>query len=360
MSARKSSGGWGSRLAGSWLSRWRRRRWAVGALALAAGTATALVAVAQAPGDRVVVRVKDEAITVAQVERQVARVPVFQLQMLGKTDDLVRDAFLQQLIDVELYVQAALEEKLDERPDVQDRIRDVLKAAVIADITKEAMDAAKVSDEAIQAYYDQHKDSYQSKHRIKLWHIVVKTKAEAEHIIKLTQTDPDYQKDPIAGWEKLARERSLDKSTAMRGGELGFVEADGSTAQNEISVNPAFFKAALEVKNGEVVPEPVEDGQFWVVVQRRGSHQTPERSLASERITIRTKLAKQQVRARAQELLDGLRDQYVSDRVDQRIDEVVITGDGDVEPRRRPGTLRRRSHSAAKPPQPSGPPGRLR
>ncbi|MBW2458869.1 MAG: peptidyl-prolyl cis-trans isomerase [Deltaproteobacteria bacterium] len=329
-------------------------------MALAAGTGIALVALAQAPGDRVVVRVKDEAITVAQVERQLARVPVFQLQMLGGTDGQVRDVFIQQVIDVELYVQAALEDKLDGRQDVQDRIRDVLKAAVISDITKEAMEAGKVTDEAVQAYYDERKGNYQSKQRIKLWQIVVKEKAEAEHIIKLTQTDPDYQKDPAAGWEKLARERSLDKSTSMRSGDLGFVEADGTTAHTDVAVSPAFFKVAQDVNNGEVVPEPVKDGEFWVVLQRRGSHRTPERSLASETTAIRTKLAKQQVRARAQELLDGLRDQYVSERLDKRVDEVVINSQGDVEPRRRPGTLRRRSHAAAKPPQPSGPPGRLR
>jgi len=327
---------------------------------MAAVTGAGLVALAQAPGDRVVARVKDQTITQAEVERQLGRVPLFQLGMLGDTDDQVRQAFLQQLIDVELYVQAARSEKLDERQDVQDRIRDVLKGAVIADITKEAAAAAEVSEEAIAAYYEQHKDSYQSELRIKLWHIVVKERTEAEHIIKLTQTDGDYQKDPAKGWEKLARERSLDKSTSMRGGDLGFVRADGTTAHRDVAVNPALFKAAQGVNNGEVVPEPVKDGEFWVVVQRRGSHRTPERSLASERTNIRTKLAKQQMRARAQELLDELRKKYVSDLVEKRVDEVVINDQGDVEPRRRPGTLRRRHHPAAKPPQPDGLPGRLR
>ncbi len=305
-------------------------------------------------------RIGDSAITVGQIEKQLSRVPSFQLRMLGATDARVQAAFVDQLIDVELFVQGALHDKLDQRSDVRDRIREVLRGAVIADISREAMQAATVSDEAIQAYYDKHRSRYQSQERLKLWQIVVKERAEAEHIIKLIGSDAEYLKDPTAGWEKLARERSLDKSTSMRKGALGFVKADGSTAHKDVSVSPALFKAALEVKNGEVVPQPVKDGHFWIVLQRRGSHVTPERTLASEASTIRTKLSKTQVRQRAEELLGRLRDDYVSELLESRIDEVEVNGQGDVEPRRRPGTLRRRHHPAAKTPRPSGLPGHLR
>ncbi len=324
------------------------------------GTGVAVVALAQAPADRLVVRIGDTAITAGQIERQLARVPLFQLRMLGETDVEIRAAFVQQLIDVELFVQGALEDKLDQRSDVRDRIREVLRGAIVADISKEATKAATVSDEAIRAYYDEHQNHYKSQHRIKLWQIVVKERAEAEHILKLIGSDPEFQKDPTAGWEKLARERSLDKSTSMRSGDLGFINADGSTAHKDVRVSPALFKAALEVKNGEVVPKPVKDGDFWVVLQRRGSHKTPERSLASETATIRTKLAKKQVRQRAEELLDQLRNDYVSELLEKRVDEIEVTVQGDVESRRRPGTLHRRRHPAANTPRPNGPPGRLR
>jgi peptidyl-prolyl cis-trans isomerase C len=361
MGAQELSWGKWAMQARSRFSRWRGHRlWLATALGLAMGTGVAVMAVAQAPGDRAVVRVSDTVITAAQIQQQLTRVPVFQLRMLGETDGEIRSAFANQLIDVELYVQGALEDKLDQRSDVRDRIRDVLRGAVIADITKEAMEAAAVSDEAIKAYYDEHRERYEPQKRIKLWHIVVKERAEAEHILKLIDSDPEYQKDPTAGWEKLARERSLDKSTSMRNGELGFVKADGKTAHKDVTVSPALFKAALAVKNGEVVPRPLKDGDFWVVLQRRGSHVTPERTLASETSTIRAKLAKKQVRVRAEELLNRLRGEYVSELMEKRIDEIVVNVQGDVEPRRRPGTLRRRSHPAAKPPSPSGPPGRLR
>ena len=54
-------------------------------------------------------------------------------------------------------------------------------------------------------------------------------------------------------WNELARDESVDKTTSMRGGNLGFVAPDGSTTDPNLKVDPALYAAAEKVKDSELV-----------------------------------------------------------------------------------------------------------
>jgi len=318
------------------------------------------VAHAQTDADRPVATVGESKITVAQVQKSIGRVPLFQLKNLGDSSAAVKRTFVEQLTKRELLVQGALDAKLDERVDVRDRIRTVLTSALLNELRGEAIKAGDVSDQEVAKYYADNKARYTSALRIKIWQIVVGTQAEAQALLDFIAKDAEYAKDPIAGWDKLAREKSLDKSTAMRKGNLGFVQADGQTAHKDLRVPKELFEAAAKLQDGELLSEPLGVAGRWVVLQRRGSHQTPERTLQSEAATIRSLLAKQKVQARTKELLEGLRQQYVKDKRAAAVDQIDIDYDGEISPKNRPGTLKRRGHPAAGKNRPAGQPGHLR
>lgn len=320
--------------------------------------AVAAAALAQAPAGKPVAKVGSSIIALDEARDRLRDVPSFQLRTLGDSPNAIRQAFLQQLISMELVIQGARADKLDERQDVREKILVRLKDALLENVRRE-VESEEISADAVKAYYEQNKEQYAPQTRLKLWRIVVKTKAEAEQILQIIKDDPEYQKDPLAGWEKLASERSIDRTTAMRRGNLGFVQANGTTPQQDVSVNPALFKAALAVEDGQVVPQPIEDEGAWVVLQRRGSHVTPERPLETERGTIISMLAKQRVRERVDALLDGLRKKYVSDVNPQLLEQLDISREGDITPRSRPGALPRKAHPAAAA-KPEGIPGEFR
>jgi peptidyl-prolyl cis-trans isomerase C len=307
--------------------------------------------------DSVVATAGDARLTLREVEKRVAQVPLFQLRTLGQTPDDIRRAFVDELVGMELVVQGARADGLAKRPDVAERIRSVLKSALLSDLRDEAVKRGQVSDAEVRAYYEQNRERYQPQLRLKLWQIVVATRQDAERVLALIKDDAEYKKDPIAGWDKLCRERSLDKTTSMRKGDLGFVHPDGSTAQKDVTVSPVLFTAASKVANGEVVPEPVAVAGQWVVLQRRGSHQTPERSLEAESANIRNVLAKEKVQATLRQLLDELRRTRVNELHEDRVDLVAIDTDGSMRASPRPGSLRR---PAAASPRPTGEPGALR
>ncbi|WP_437735933.1 peptidyl-prolyl cis-trans isomerase [Sorangium sp. So ce1335] len=321
------------------------------AVACAASTGLSLRAEAQpaAAGDAVVARVGDKVITAAEVERRIAQIPPFQLQSFGRTPDEIRKNFVSQVLVRELLLaQGAAAQKLTERADVQDRIRGVLRAALLQRIQAEAAASSPVTDEEVRAYYEANRDRFSAPPMVALWRVLVATREEAEAILAELKKDPSPQR-----FKDIAREKSLDKATHLRGGDLGFVAPDGSTSEPGLKLAPELLEAAARVKDGELVPEPVPEGDRFAVLWRRQSRRPVSRSLEQEAPSIRQILAHGKAEAQVKQLLERLRAQDVSGHAPELVDLVDITSTGDLQPLRRPGTLASSRRPGAPPPSPA-------
>lgn len=306
------------------------------AAATAASTGLSLRAEAQpAAADAVVARVGDKVITAAEVERRIAQIPPFQLQSFGRTPDEIRRSFVSQVLVRELLLaQGAAAQRLTERADVQDRIRGVLRAALLQRIQAETAASSPVTDDEVRAYYEANRDRFSAPPTVALWRVLVATREEAEAILAELKKDPSPQR-----FKDIARERSLDKATSLRGGDLGFVAPDGSTAEPGLKLAPGLLDAASRVKDGELVPEPVPEGDRFAVLWRRQSRRPVSRSLEQEAPSIRQILAHGKAEAQVKQLLERLRAQDVSGHAPELVDLIDITSTGDLQPLRRPGTL---------------------
>lgn len=323
------------------------------AVVCAAGTGLSLRAEAQSPAatvdDPVVVRVGDRVVTAREVERRLAQIPPFQLQSFGATSDEIRRNFVDHVLVRELLLsQGAIAQKLPERADVRDRIRGVLRSAMLQRIEAEAAASSPVTDEEVRAYYEANRDKWSSPARVALWRILVATREEAEAILAELKKDPSPQR-----FRDLARERSLDKATSLRGGDLGFVQLDGTTAEPGVKLPPSLMEAAARVKDAELVPEPVPEGDRFAVLWRRQSRKAVSRSLEQEAPSIRQILAHTKAEARVKQLLSTLRAQSVSGFAPELVDLIDVTPAGDLQPLRRPGTLASGRRAGAPPPSPA-------
>ncbi len=333
---------------------------ALGFALIAALVSGGVSAVAQSHGDRVVATIGERQLTVAELEGRLGRVPGFRLRELGSTPDAVRRAALDEIIDFEVLAEGAKRDKLDERDDVRLRLQKVIIDALGARLHEEALKQIQVSDEAVRAYYDEHQDRYAAQDWLKIWQIVVNSREDADKVLKAIHDDKEWDKDPVGKWEELCKKWSVDRSTAMNKGQIGFVLPDGTTPQRQLRVNPAIYAAAAKLGDGDIAPEPLQDGERWVIVSRRGEMQTPKRTLEMEADTIKKILAKQQVQQQMQKILEDLRKQHVSEMHPDRLDDVTIDAfNGDVGASRRPGSLPR-AHDAERPGPPRPQDGELR
>lgn len=328
---------------------------------LAAGIVLGLTTFTHAPAradgpSDVVVRVGALTVTAGELERMIANVPPFQLRTLGKTPEEIRKTFVDLVVVRELLlVEGAAGEHLADRPDVQDRIRNLLRGALLAKLRADDVKASPVSDADVRVFYDQNVAKFNAPARVAIWRILVDKREEAQRILD------DAKKDLKAPhWTDLARERSLDKATSMRGGSLGFVAPDGTTAEPGVKVDAAIIDAVAGVKDGELVADPVREGQRWAVVWRRQSSKPVIRTLEQEAPSIRVSMAHERSEKTIKDLLSRLRKDKLQMLDEGAVGQLEITQSGEIQPTARPGTLPAARRPSAASPGPVQGPGGLR
>jgi peptidyl-prolyl cis-trans isomerase C len=246
------------------------------------------------------------------------------------------------LIPELLFAQGALDRGLLKDETVRMRRRDLLKSALLGHLRQKFAKPEEIPAVAVANYYRANIDRYRTPARYAIWRILVATRKQAEDILAQAKKEPTPKK-----WGELARQYSLDKSTHMRGGNLGFVTEDGVSTNKKVRVDKALVDAAKGVRDGEFVPTPVSEGSGFAVVWRRGSMPAVNRTLEDEQATIRKILAREQGRAKQKELLDNLRDKYVGNVSDKALNLITVTSTGSLTAQAKPGRLKRRAGRGA-------------
>jgi peptidyl-prolyl cis-trans isomerase C len=287
------------------------------------------------PASPVVAKVGAVTITAADLERRLAMVPPFQLRTFGATPADIKRAFLERVLVREaLLSQGAVDRGLEARDDVKERTRNVLRTAILSRLRAEAVSAGKVDEPEIKAYYDKNAAKFHSPERYQLWIIATHKADEAQAVITEMKKDGNP-----ARWRDMARNRSIDTATAMRGGELNWVNPDGTTTEPGLKVSGAVMAGVGKLKDTEISPEPVQDGDRWVVIWRRQTMKPVDRPIEAEVGSIRQLLLHTRTDAKIKETVAALRKQSLSDHNPELIDLFDISPQGDLTPVRRPGAL---------------------
>ncbi len=216
-------------------------------LGLAVGLSLAVLGAAQAQEEKIVATVDGEPITeqdlkaaVTDLDPQLARLPAEQQ----------RAAALSALIELHLMAGEARTKEFDKNPDFQRRLAILNQRALHAEVVDQEV-AKKITDEEIRARYDQEIAATPPENEVKARHILVKTKEEADAIIKALDGGADF--------EKLANEKTEDPSGKTSGGDLGYFGAG--------QMVPEFEKAAFALEPGSYTKEPVQSQFGWHVIK---------------------------------------------------------------------------------------------
>jgi hypothetical protein len=256
-----------------------------------------------------VITVGSASMTAADISRRIAALPAYQVSRYGATPEEIKKRFVQEVLVPEmLYGQEALARKVDQQLGPRDKLRETLKDALDRGLREEVLKNQPVTPEDLKKYYDENKARFETPKRIRVWRIQVADEAAAREILAKAKGT-----EGVKNWSEAAREKSLDKSTAQRSGDLGFVRADGSTDVPRVQVDPAIFAAADKVSDGSLVSQPVKEGDKWSVIWRRGSVEATKRTLEDETPSIRQVLERRRMDTARQDLIAKLRKEQVTD-----------------------------------------------
>ena len=330
-------------------SRKKKRRMLRGASVVGLAVAATLLFVAApryaAPGDQPVVTVGSTTLTVADVQRRLASVPPFQLPNYGTNPDEIRRNFVERVLVPELlYAEEARRIKLEQQPALADRLREVLRQSMESELRESVTQKEPITPGEVAKYFSEHRDRFETPRRIRVWRILVADQAQAKKIIEQARGA-----DGPSRWAEAARS-SLDKATAMRGGDVGFVRADGTTDIPRVRVDPQLFVAADKVKDGDLVSEPIREGEHWAAVWRRGSLPEVKRTVEQEERSITAILTRTKLEERRTALVEQLHKQHVRDVNASWLDSLEVGTFGDLGTPGRPGVVPR---GAAASPAPS-------
>ena len=171
-----------------------------------------------------------------------------------------RAAALSAVIEIRLLSDKAAADGIDKQPDFQRRM-EFLKQRALHSALVESEVAAKVTDAEIQARYDTEMANTPPANEVHARHILVKTKEEADAIIK--------QLDGGAKFEDLANQHTTDPSGKTTGGDLGYFAAG--------QMVPEFEKAAFALEPGSYTKQPVQSqfGFHVIKVEDKRAQQPP-------------------------------------------------------------------------------------
>ena len=298
---------------------------------------------------KVVVRVGSATMTEADVSRRLAALPSYQLARYGATPEEQKKKFVNDVLVPEmLFGEEALQRKLDAAPALRDKVREAMRDSLDRGLRDDALKAQPIAAEDIKKYYDDNKVRYETPKRIKVWRIQVPDEPAAKAIIALAKGA-----DGPKRWSEEARERSLDKATAQRSGDLGFVRPDGTTDVPRVQVDPAVYAAVDKVPDGTVVATPLKEGETYSVLWRRGSIEATKRTLEDETDSIRQLLERRRIESTRQDLLKKLKTEQIKESHPELLEHIEIEASP---PQRREmmrdgGARRRRDGGALKLPK---------
>lgn len=171
-----------------------------------------------------------------------------------------RAAALSAVIEIRLLSDKAAADGIDKQPDFERRM-EFLRQRALHSALVESEVAAKVTDAEIQARYDTEMANTPPVNEVHARHILVKTKEEADAIIK--------QLDGGAKFEDLANQHTTDPSGKTSGGDLGYFAAG--------QMVPEFEKAAFALEPGSYTKQPVQSqfGFHVIKVEDKRAQQPP-------------------------------------------------------------------------------------
>jgi peptidyl-prolyl cis-trans isomerase C len=164
--------------------------------------------------------------------------------------DKEKKIVLDEMIEKMLLAQYAVDNKIDQDPDVSALIKRVHEEILAQAVKRKVLRDNPITEDDVKKRFEQevantHKTEY------KVRHILVKDETDAKDIIAQLQKGSNFA--------KLAQDKSIDTQSNKIGGEIGWI--------NQGMVVPEFFNAVMKMKKGAVSTEPVKSDFGWHIIK---------------------------------------------------------------------------------------------
>jgi len=277
--------------------------------------------------ENILAQVGSYKLTLEEFESQIQSLPP-QLQMALLRNPQMKEQFLDRWVDITLIAQEARDKKLDQDPEIQAKIEDIMNAVLAQEFLRREIEGkVKITDDEIETYYKGHKEEFTNSESVKARHILLKVPEGAdEKAWKEAESKAKDIKKKLENGEdfaELAKKYSDDPGSKNKGGDLGFFTKGRMV--------PEFESAAFSLKPGEM-SGPVKTDFGYHIIEVKEKKAASTKALAEVQAQIRQTLQREKQQQLQDELIEKLKAKYPV-----RVNKDLLTEDKSQESTAPPG-----------------------
>jgi len=224
---------------------------------------------------RTVIRVGSRRITADEIRARLTGVPEYYYGFLS-TEGGMRQ-YVEGVVKEQVLVQMARRRGLHRRQDVRERLRDLEEQLLIGTMIQELQKRnLGISDVEVEEFYQQHSQEFKRPQKVRVSHILVSTRKEAQEVLKQLSGGEDFG--------SLVRKHSIDTQTSRSGGDVGYFSRGDMV--------PAFESAAFALENIGDISDVVQTEFGYHIIKLTGRSSGERRSTDEAREEARTILIK--------------------------------------------------------------------
>jgi len=221
----------------------------------------------------------------------------------------------------ELFYQGAEKLGYAKDPEVERFLDQTLIQLFVRQEFEEAVTPDDVAEEDIAKYYEDNPDEFRRPEMRRARHILVASKEEAKNLLTQLSTDKGTK------FGGLAKQRSLDTETKLRGGDLLYFTEDGKLVGKPDAepINPTLASAAFKLKKTGDLSKPLDlgDGK-WSVLELTGNRPEKVQTLEQASGAIRRKLWREEREAALTKMMTDVRTELKPETYPERMDAIVL------------------------------------
>ncbi|MGB5368661.1 MAG: peptidyl-prolyl cis-trans isomerase [Polyangiales bacterium] len=277
---------------------------------------------------KVVATVGTETITVGELEDSINARSVYARRRFADS------AILRELADEhvrnELFYLGAEKLGYANDPLVRQFLDQTLVQLYVRKEFEESTTPESVPDEAVAKYYDEHSKEFRRPEMRRARHILVASQEEAADIRRHLESGEG------PAFRAIAKERSLDTETKLRGGDLLYFTGDGALVgkPDGAGIDATLAKAAFALAKTRDLSAPLDlgDGK-WSILELTSIRPERIQTLEQASASIRRKIWRDVREAALTKTIDDLRAELQPETFPERMEAVVLEPTGEpIEP----------------------------
>lgn len=220
---------------------------------------------------------------------------------LRSADRAAVKAVLDRTVRLELLAAEAARRGYDKSASVvqsvkQNAVQSMIKQDIDSKVTPDAVPA-----DAVAKYYKEHLSEFVRPELRRASQIVLPTEDEAKAVLEQAKSAD------MRAFRELARLKSRDETTKLRGGDLRYFDAKGNPDPAGSNIDPAIAKATFALKTAGDTSGVLETDAGFVIVKLTGVRPPHDEKLKAAEERIRMRLWREQREAAIDALLVTLK-----------------------------------------------------